>query len=82
MGLFYPNDSKSYPMDYPYASYLLDAHSGQSQIGYLFSCGATIISWWYMKQTIIATSSNHAKMLVLHEVSRECVWLRFIVQYV
>jgi len=35
-----------------------------------------------VKQTITATSSNHAKVLALYEASRECVWLRSIIQHV
>ena len=35
-----------------------------------------------MQQTITATSSNHAKILALHEASRECVWLRSVVQHI
>ena len=33
-----------------------------------------------MKQTIAATSSNHAEILAIHEASRECVWLRSMIQ--
>ncbi|GJV86457.1 hypothetical protein Tco_1530395 [Tanacetum coccineum] len=29
-----------------------------------------------------ATSSNHAKILAIHEVSRECVWLRSVIQHI
>ncbi|GJS95225.1 hypothetical protein Tco_0802193 [Tanacetum coccineum] len=28
-----------------------------------------------------ATSSNHAKILAIHEASRECVWLRSVIQH-
>ena len=31
---------------------------------------------------MIATSSNHAELIVIHEVSRECVWLRSITQHI
>jgi len=82
MGLFYPNDSKLDLMGYAYVGYLSDPHNGRSQIGYLFTCGGTTISWRSVKQTITTTSSNHAKILALHEASRECVWLRFIIQHV
>ena len=44
-------------------------------------CG-TMISWRSVKQTITTTSSNHAEILALHEASRECVWLRSIIQHV
>ena len=35
-----------------------------------------------MKQTITATSSNHAELLGLHEASRECVWLRSMIEHI
>lgn len=35
-----------------------------------------------MKQTIVATSSNHAKIIVIHEANRECVWLRSMTQHI
>jgi len=80
--LFYPNASKSYLMGYADASYLSYPYNGRSQIGYLFTCGGTTISWRSVKQTITTTSSNHAKILALHEVSRKCVCLRSIIQHV
>ena len=62
--------------------YLSDPHNGRSQTGYLFTCGGTAISWRSVKQTIAATSSNHAELLALHEASRECVWLRSLIQHI
>ena len=41
-----------------------------------------MISWRSVKQTITTTSSTHAEILALHEASRECVWLRSIIQHV
>lgn len=35
-----------------------------------------------MKQTIIATSSNHVELLAIHEASREWVCLRSIIQHI
>lgn len=29
-----------------------------------------------------ATSSNHSEILAIHEASRECVWLRSIIQHI
>ncbi len=29
-----------------------------------------------------ATSSNHSEIIALHEASRECVWLRSVVQHI
>ena len=35
-----------------------------------------------MKQTLAATSSNHAEIIVIHEAYRQCVWLRSITQHI
>nr|GFA09637.1 putative RNA-directed DNA polymerase [Tanacetum cinerariifolium] len=64
------------------ASYLSDPHKARSQTGYLFINGCTAISWRSQKQTLIATSSNHAEVITLHEASRECVWLRSMTQLI
>ena len=40
-----------------------DPHNARSQMGYLFTCGDTAISWRSTKQSITATSSNHAEIL-------------------
>ena len=55
------------------AEYLSGSHNGRWQTGYVFMCGGSSISWRSMKQTIAATSSNHAEILAIHEASRECV---------
>ena len=34
-------------------------HNGLSQTRCLFTCGSIMVSWRYMKQTIVATSSNY-----------------------
>ena len=82
MGLFYSNESKSELIGYADAGYLSDPHKARSQIGYLFTCGDTAISWRSMKQTLVATSLNHAEIIAIHEASRECVWLRSITQHI
>jgi hypothetical protein len=48
----------------------------------LFTYGNTAISWRSVKQTISATSSNHSEIIAIHEASRECVWLRSVIQYI
>ena len=65
-----------------YLSYPLNVILVDHKIRYLFTCGSTMISWRYMKQTITTTSSNHAEYLALHKISCECVWLRSIIQHV
>nr|GEU69342.1 putative ribonuclease H-like domain-containing protein [Tanacetum cinerariifolium] len=62
--------------------YLSDPHKARSQTGYVFLNGGTAISWRSQRQTLIATSSNHAKVIALHEASRECVWLSSMTQLI
>ena len=40
------------------------------------------ILWRYVKQTIFATSSNDVEIITIHEASRECVWLRSVIQHI
>ncbi|XP_050238254.2 secreted RxLR effector protein 161-like [Mercurialis annua] len=68
LGLFYSNDSNLELIGYADADYLSDPPKVKSQTGYVFTSGAT--------------SSNHAELIALHEVSRECVWLRSITQHI
>jgi hypothetical protein len=35
-----------------------------------------------LTQTISATSSNHSEIIAIHEASRECVWLRSVIQHI
>ena len=64
------------------AGYLSDPHKGRSQTGYMFTIGNMTISWRSTKQTLVATSSNHAEIIALHEAVRECVWLRTIIKHI
>ena len=82
MGLFNSNESKSELIGYADTWYLYDLHKARSLTGYLFTCGDTATSWRLMKQTLVATSSNHAKIIVIHEASREYVWLRSMTHHI
>ncbi|XP_074346479.1 secreted RxLR effector protein 161-like [Apium graveolens] len=82
MGLFYSNKSKAVLTGYGDAGYLSHPDKAQSQTGYLFTYGDTAISWRSVKQSLLATSSNHAEILAIHEDSRECLWLRSICQHI
>ncbi|XP_074356551.1 secreted RxLR effector protein 161-like [Apium graveolens] len=82
LGLFFPDNSKSQLVGYVDAGYLSDPHVGPSHTGYLFKYCSTAISWKSTKQTMAATSSNHAELLAIREASRECVWLRSIIQHI
>ena len=59
MSLFYSNKSKEKLLGYADAGYLSDPHKARSQTGYVFNYNRTAISWRSVKQTMVATSSNH-----------------------
>jgi hypothetical protein len=82
MRLFYSKSSNSQLVEYADAGFLSDPHKGRSQTGYLFTCGSTAISWKSVKQTLVAISSNHSEIIAIHEVSRECIWLRSLIQHI
>ena len=75
MGLYYSKESKSQLIGYADAGYLSDPHIARSQMGYVFTYNDTTISWRSVKQTMIATSSNHSEILASHK----CVWLRSMI---
>ncbi|GJY92150.1 retrovirus-related pol polyprotein from transposon TNT 1-94 [Tanacetum coccineum] len=66
LGLFYSNNSKQGLVGYADAGYLSDPHKARSQTGYVYLNGGTVISWCFQKQTLVATSSNHAEVIALH----------------
>ena len=35
-----------------------------------------------MKQTLVATSTNHSEIIDLYEAARECVWLRRMISHI
>ena len=71
--LFYSRESKQQLLGYADAGYLSDPHNGRSQTGYVFNYNSTAISWKSVKQTIVATLSNHSEILAIHELSCECI---------
>ena len=79
MGLFYSKISKQQLLGYADARYLSNPHKSISQTRYVFNCNRNTISWRYIKQTMVATSSNHLEILAIHEENRECIWLKSII---
>ena len=82
MGIFYSRESKQQLFGYADAWYLSDPHKGRSQIRYVFNCNGISISWRYVKQTMVVTSSNHSDIFGIHEACHECIWLRFMIQHI
>jgi hypothetical protein len=82
MRLLYPRGSNSQLVGYEDAGFLFNPHKGRSQTGHLFTCGSITISWRSVKQTLIATSSNHLEIIAIHEASQECICLRSLIQHI
>ena len=82
MGLFYSNNSEEKLLGYADAGYLSYPHKARSQTGYVFNYNGTAISWRSVKQTMVATSSNHSEIIAIHEASRECIWLRSMIHHI
>ena len=55
--------------------YLSDSRKSRSQTGYVFLNGNAATFWSSTKQTLVAT-------LAFYEASRECVWLKSLIQHV
>nr|GEV05639.1 DNA helicase [Tanacetum cinerariifolium] len=53
---------------------MCDPNTDRSQPGYVFTS--------FIKQTVSATSSNHTKILAIHEASWKYVWLRSVIQHI
>jgi hypothetical protein len=82
MRLFYRKDTKSKLVGYADINYLSDIHKTRSQSGYVFTYGGTVILWRSTKQTLTATSSNHAELIALYDAGWECIWLRSMIQHI
>jgi len=82
LGLFYQKNQDPTLVGYTDAGYLSDPHNARSQTGFVFLHGGTAISWKSSKQTLVATSTNHSKIIALYEASRECVWLRRMINHI
>ena len=82
MSLFYSNKSKEKLLRYADAEYLSDPHKARSQTRYVFNYNGTAISWRSVKQTMVATSSNHSETIAIHEARREWIWLRSMMHHI
>jgi hypothetical protein len=82
LGLFYKISNDPSLIGYTDAGYLSDPHNGRSQTRFVFLQGGTTISWKLSKKTLVTTSTNHSEIISLFEASRECVWLRRMVNHI
>jgi hypothetical protein len=67
---------------YTDAGYQSDPHNGRSQTGFVFLHNGTVILWTSSKQTFVTTSTNHSEIVALYEASRECAWLRRMINHI
>ncbi|PHU06110.1 hypothetical protein BC332_26932 [Capsicum chinense] len=74
MSLFYSKDCSLDLIGHADVGYLSDLLKARSQIGYVFIRDGTAISWRYTKQFIVASSSNYAEIIAIHDASRECIF--------
>ncbi|KAL2610538.1 hypothetical protein R1flu_029111 [Riccia fluitans] len=81
MGLFFTGYG-NHLVGYADVGFMSDPHKGHSQTSYVFLLEGNAISWHSIKQTIVATSSNHGENFALHEASRKCVWLRALREHI
>jgi hypothetical protein len=82
LGLFYSRSQDPTLIGYTDAVYLSDPHNARSQTGFVFLQGGTAISWKSSKQTLVATSTNHSKIIALYEASKDCTWLRRMINHI
>ena len=80
--MFYKYNQDKTIIGYTDAGYLSDPHNTRSQTGFVFLHSGTAISWKSSKQTLVATSTNHSEIIALYEASRECVWLRRMINHI
>ncbi|KAI5441237.1 hypothetical protein KIW84_010626 [Lathyrus oleraceus] len=64
------------------ARFISYPYNAKSQSGYVFTYGDTAISCRSQKQTLVATSLIHAKVIALHEASKRCRWLRPVTRHI
>ena len=76
LGLLYSRNKETRFVGYANVEYKSDPKSGKSQTGYIFLKNGTPVSWKSMKQSVTATSTNHAELIAFHEATRELVRLR------
>ena len=81
LGLFYRRNRDNTLTGYTDAGYLSDPHNAISHTVFVYIQGGTAISWKSSKQTLVATSTNHTEIITLYEASKECVWLRRVIDH-
>jgi hypothetical protein len=82
LGLFFRRKQDFGLISYVDTDYLFNLQNAKSQTRFMFLHEGTAILWKSVKQTLIATSTNHSKIIVLYKASRECAWLRKVIDHI
>ena len=80
--LFYSRNQDPILLGYIDTCYLSDPHNGRSQTYFVLLQGGTTISWKSSKENLVTTFTSHSKIIALYEASRECVWLRRMINHI
>jgi hypothetical protein len=79
LGLLYKKKQDLSFIGYTDVGYLSDPHNARCQTCFVFLHGETAISCKSSKQTLIATSTNHSKIIALYEDTPECACLHTVI---
>jgi hypothetical protein len=83
VGLFFERNSKTPGLvGYADAGFLSDPTNCKSQSGYVFLLNGTAISWKSQKQSLTAASTCYAELIALYEATKECIWLRRMINQI
>jgi hypothetical protein len=64
------------------ADYLSNPDNVGSQTDFVYLQGGTTISWKSSKQTLVATFTNHFEIVALYKASKDCIWLRTMINHI
>nr|AAK91878.1 Putative copia-type pol polyprotein [Oryza sativa]AAP52115.1 retrotransposon protein, putative, Ty1-copia subclass [Oryza sativa Japonica Group] len=82
LGLWFPKNQDPSMVGYVDAGYMSNPRNARSQTRFVFLCGNTAISWRFVKQTLVATSTNHSEIIALYEATREYVGLMRMIGHI
>ena len=75
LGLYFQKTQDSSLVGYTDTGYMSDPHNARSQTGFIFLHGSR-------PSKLVATSTNNSDIIALYEASRECVWLRRMINHI
>jgi hypothetical protein len=70
LGLWFLKRGDLTMVGYVDVGYMSDPNNARSQTSFVFLCGGAAISWRSVKQTLVATSTNHSKVIPLYEATQ------------